>query len=116
MGAGRFDDWDSVPIPLAYRSRVRPPWPAGWPHRRVVPVTAAVRATAVTVVAGCLMVAVPCLVFAGVGLWFDDLSAVDAAWTAASCGTAAAVAAVPAVVCHRRIARRLTAGSMAAWN
>ena len=117
MGLGHRDPWSLPPVRLDYQSRLRhrPPPPvrrAVDPRAAVVLVTAA---TATTLVVGCLTVAVPCLVFAGVGLWFDDASTLDAAWTAGSCLTAAAVAAVPAVVCHRRLARRSLRG-WAAWN
>ncbi len=103
--------------PLDYQSRLR--LPGIRRHRPPVdPARAAVRAAAAAataVVAGCLAMAVPCGVFAGVGLWFDDASTADAARAAAGYGLAAAVAAVPAVLCHRSLARRGGPPS-AEWN
>ena len=82
------------------------------------PVRAAVRvtgATAATVVLGCLTIAVPCFVSAVVGLCYADASTADAARWAAGCGGAAAVAAVPALVCHRLGRRPMPAGDPR-WN
>jgi hypothetical protein len=119
MGLEHMDRWGGRPVPSWYPSRFRHR-PAPPVHRRAAdPFGAAVRvtaATATTVVFGCLTVAVPCLVFAGVGLWFDDVSTTDAAWLAADCGLAAVVAAVPAVVCHRRLAHRAGCGPIGSWN
>jgi len=118
MGPEHMDRWGEPPVPLWYYGRFGH-GPARRVRRAMDPVGTAVRvtaATAATVVFGCLAVAVPCLVFAGVGLWFDDVSTADAAWVAADCGLAAAVAAVPAVVCHRRLAHRAGGARTDSWN
>ncbi len=118
MGAERFDRWDAFPVRLDYQSRLPAGvWTAAHPRRRGdQPVTTAVRATATTLVIGCLAVAVPCVVFAGVGWWFNDISTVDAAWVAVGAAAGAAVAAVPAVACHRRIVQRRPGRRGATWN
>ncbi len=114
MGPDRHDRWPVPPARLDFgRGAVyrRPPDPL----RTAVRVTAA---SAAAVVLACLAVAVPCGVFAAVGVWFDDISTADAAQTAVGFGAAAAAAAVPAVLCHRRLARGRPHPGLAAapWN
>ena len=110
------------PARLEYESRLWWPAPAVRPPPRPVDVAGlTVRvagATTSAVTAGCLLVAVPCVVFAVVGAWFGDSSAASAAGVAVATGAAAAVAAVPALVCHRlghRPPCRRSLGSVG-WN
>ena len=116
MGPDRFERWGGGPMRLDYQSRIRrAPQRAAWPTH-AQPVTTAVRATAATVVAACLSVAVPCVVFAVVGWWFDDISTADAAWVAAGSSAGAALAAVPAIACHLRLCQRRPTAGPASWN
>jgi hypothetical protein len=117
MSPDRFGHWP--PHPLDYQSRLRlRRQPIAAPRRDLErSMTTVLRDTAGTVVILCLTVAVPCVVFTGVGLWFDDESAIDSAWTAVLCAAGAAVAAVPALMCHRRLALRRPRPSAAGqWN
>ena len=110
---GASDPWGAA-VPDYHRRLV------GWrrPAARADPVAVGLRVaagTAAAVVCACLVVAVPCGVFAAVGLWFGDASTGSAAALAAATGSAAVLAAVPVVACQR-FAARSTARGVAQWN